>query len=126
MILKMKAIFLILIINFGSGQSTCNSKGRKLKILLWKIPKASFATEDGYSVNWLHAIEPQDMAGCLDEVVLHYDGEPGTECCDGYQEVTKRPKKSDDFQPFLIPELCGKKTGVLFTFKVGDKNYTSS
>jgi hypothetical protein len=123
MILKMKAIFLILIINFGSRESAC-PKGRQIKLLPSRIPKTSYATEDGYSVNWVRAIEPLDMAGCVNEVVLHYNGEPDTECCDGYQEVTKKPKFGD-LEPFLIPELCGKKTRVFFTFKLAGKKYTT-
>eukprot|EP00091_Calanus_sinicus_P017064 TRINITY_DN36821_c0_g1_i1.p1 TRINITY_DN36821_c0_g1~~TRINITY_DN36821_c0_g1_i1.p1 ORF type:complete len:102 (-),score=35.26 TRINITY_DN36821_c0_g1_i1:41-346(-) len=98
----MKVIFLILIIKFGSVQSTCRPKGRELKILPQKIPKGSYATEDGYKVDWEDAVQPRDMAGCLDEVVLHYDGEPGTACCDGYQEVTKKPR-SGDLEPFSTP-----------------------
>ena len=128
MILKMKVIFLILIIKFRSGQSTCRPKGRQLKILPSKIPKSigSYATEDGYSVDWEGAIQPRDMAGCLDEVVLHYNGGPDTGCCDGYQEVTKKPR-SGDLEPFLIPELCGNKTttDVFVTFKIQQQKQTS-
>ena len=127
MTLKVKLIFAILIINFGSGDSVCQPKERLLNIFPSKIPNYSYATtEDGYLVDWIGAVSPRDMAGCLEEVTLYYNGRPDTECCSGYQEVTKKPSYGD-LTPFMIPELCGNETtsAVFIRFKTKDQIQTS-
>ena len=107
MIQKMKLIFaVVIIINFESGESLCQPKGRPLAVQRDPILKNSVATKDGYVFEWVGGLD-RDLWGCFDEVSLYYNGRPDTKCCYGYQNVSKYPKKGE-FEPFIIPDLCGK------------------
>ena len=118
-------LILILLLNLDSGESNPSvcQQGTNMKVLPSLITKHSFATPDGYKIDWKAAIQPIELAECFDTVTLHYNGKPKTKCCDGYEAVIKRPRKTGDTQPFLVP-LCGNHSTVFISFKLGKSKYS--
>ena len=110
----LKMIFLlILLLNSGESYPTICKQGKEIVIDFKRIPTYSLASADGYKIEWKAAIKPPELAVCYRTVKLHYNGIPGTKCCYGYEAVTKRPSKTLDTKPFVVP-LCGNKTKNVF------------
>ena len=107
---------LLLLLDSGiSAPNICSQS--ELKVLPQIIPNHSYDTPEGYKVDWKAAIKPVELAECFNSVTLHYNGRPGTDCCYGYESVTKTPKETGDVEPFLV-SLCGNQTKVFFNFKI--------
>ena len=127
MIQIMKPIFVIIIINLGSGESACQPGGRKLGFQDGEILKTSFATEDpdGYSYNWFSGLTFADLAGCFDEVTFYYNGPTNKTCCRGYKKVSKYPKKKD-VEPFVLKGYCSddRKAMAYFKARIGKQALT--
>ena len=94
--------------------------GVQLKMIPSLIPKHSFDTPDGYKIDWKAAINPKEFAKYFESVKLYYNGRPDTDCCYGYDVVTKKPKETGDTEPFLV-SLCGNQSTVFVSFKLGRK-----
>ena len=99
-----------------SSPSLCEDS-QEMKVLPSLIPQHSTATPEGFIIFWAGVVQPMELAQCFDSVTLHFNGRPGTQCCHGYQAVTKSPRITGDVQPFMV-QLCGNQT-VFITFTLG-------
>lgn len=74
-------------------------------------------------IDWVNLVQPPECFIHFTEVVLYYDKENETKCCEGFKNETRSPKKDKDISPFNVP-LCRKRnsTGnrlIFLQFQVG-------